>query len=479
MSAAVGRLKRIAINAIAIGGGEVVNKASTFIVYAVVSRLSGLESFGQLALGLTLLYSFHVFGNAGLPTTMIRLIARRPKAARRYLMQGYLAGSVTSGIASLAMILMALAMQYQTLTTQVICLLALAVPCYSLAMIAEAAIKGIEKMHLVALGHLPGNLLLVGGSLTALWLGYGVLAVASVVVISRLMTLMALHLLAILAMSSQGHRYSMNIALSWRMLVRSKYFLWTDGVAAIGASLYGLMLSKFAGETEVGLLNAAFQLLQPFQIMYRSVGHSSFPPLVSVAKTSTQAVASLGHEILSLMLRLAFPACLLVFVFAGDMLDVVYGAKGFRSGAFVLQILAFSLLFDPLSPVLGHGLWAVGADSRVFRIVVVNVVVSLVLGFVLIGGYGLLGAAICGLASSAVNMVQHYVMFVRHVGNPKLMGELLRLLTAVVPALLVVALFPASPLISVFIALLLYMFIALALSPAPILAFNPFPKKIS
>ena len=48
-------LRKIALNAISIGGGEVANKASTFLVYAAVSRIAGLEAFGQLALGLTLL----------------------------------------------------------------------------------------------------------------------------------------------------------------------------------------------------------------------------------------------------------------------------------------------------------------------------------------------------------------------------------------------------------------------------------------
>ena len=94
-------------------------------------------------------------------------------------------------------------------------------------------------------------------------------------------------------------------------------------MAAVGTSLFGVMLSKFTSESEVGMLNAAFQLLQPIQIMYRSVGHSTFPPLVAAAKTSKLAVANLVHSVLSLLIRLAFPASLVMFVFAGDFLDLV------------------------------------------------------------------------------------------------------------------------------------------------------------
>jgi hypothetical protein len=50
------RLTRIALNTVAISGGEVANKASTFLVYAAVSRASGLESWGARGGGRTVLF---------------------------------------------------------------------------------------------------------------------------------------------------------------------------------------------------------------------------------------------------------------------------------------------------------------------------------------------------------------------------------------------------------------------------------------
>lgn len=466
-------LKKIALNAISIGGGEVANKASTFLVYAAVSRIAGLEAFGQLALGLTLLYTCHVFGYAGLPTVLIRLSARRPKRAKRYLIHGYLATAMTSCLAGLAMVGIAFAMRYQATTTQVICLLALAVPFYSLTMIAEAIIKGRDKMHLIALGNLPGNAGMVLGSLLVLWQGFGVLGVTLVIVFSRFLTLLAVHSLVSLALAEDTRSGRVSWTLSLTLLSRSRIFLGSDGIAAIGASLFGLLLSKFTSEREVGMLNAAFQLLQPIQIMYRSVGHSAFPPLVAAAKAGKQSVANLVHSVLSLLIRLAFPATLVMFVFAGDFLDLVYGTKGFRQGAFVLQIVAFNLLFDPLNPVLGHGLWAVGADRAVFRIVITNIVFNLLLGLVLIGSFGLTGAAVCALVSSIVNTAQHYLMFAEKVSSPRLMNEILRLAPAILLALAVAFLSPWSRFISLPIAVLCYTAVVLAMTPAAANWLNP------
>jgi len=470
-------LRKIALNAVSIGGGEVANKAGTFLVYAAVSRIAGLEAFGQLALGLTLLYTFHVFGYAGLPTVLIRLVARHPHTAKRHLLHGYVSAAMTSCLAALAMVAIAFAMRYQTITTQVICLLALAVPFYSLTMITEAIIKGRDKMHLIALGNLPGNALMVLGSLGVLWLGYGVLGVALIIVLSRLITLLALHSLVMLALADDNRRSPIRFSLSLRLLLRSRIFLGSDGIAAIGTSLFGVMLSKFTSESEVGMLNAAFQLLQPIQIMYRSVGHSAFPPLVAAAKFSKLAVANLVHSVLSLIISMAFPASLIMFVFAGDFLDLVYGSKGFREGAFVLQIIAFSLLFDPLNPVLGHGLWAIGADRAVFRIVLINIIFNLLLGLVLIGNFGLMGAAVCALASSIVSTCQHYVIFTRKVASPRLMGDVLRLAPAIVLSIAVVALFPWSRFVNMPLAILLYVATIFAMSPGAVALLNPLFNK--
>ncbi len=470
-------LRKIALNAISIGGGEVANKASTFLVYAAVSRIAGLEAFGQLALGLTLLYTCHVFGYAGLPTVLVRLVARRPHTAKRYLIHGYLSTAMTSSLAALAMVAIAFAMRYQTTTTQVICLLALAVPFYSLTMITEAIIKGRDKMHLIALGNIPGNATMVLGSLAVLWLGYGVLGVTLVIVLSRLITLLTLHGLATLALAEEHCRSPISLSLLLRLLSSSRIFLGSDGMAAVGTSLAGVMLSKFTSESEVGMLNAAFQLLQPIQIMYRSVGHSTFPPLVAAAKTSKLAVANLVHSVLSLLIRLAFPASLVMFVFAGDFLDLVYGSKGFRQGSFVLQIVAFSLLFDPLNPVLGHGLWAVGADRSVFRIVQTNIIFNLLLGLVLIGNFGLVGAAVCALVSSIVNTCQHYVVFTQKVASPRLMREILRLAPAILVSLVVVIAAPCSRFVSFPAAILLYTIIVFATSLGMIRFLNPLFNK--
>lgn len=450
------RLKKIGFNTFAVLGGEVLNKAGIFLVYAILARRAGVHEFGQLSLGLLLLYTFHVFAVAGLPVALTREVAKRPRAAKRLLLHGYLAAILPAALSVLTMVGLAFAMQYESDTIVVIALLALAVPAYALTMITEAVIKGREQMQWIAVGNVPGNLFLVVFSFAVLASGYGVVAVAGVVVASRVITLFCMHMLLwINATDCRSGR--VRLRFCWLLLKHSLVFLGTDGVQAVGASLSALLLSKFATEREVGLLGAAFQLMQPIQMFYRSVGHSSFPPLVAAAKASGQAVARLSSSILGLILWLAFPAALATYCLSSDVLASVYGNSDFRDAAIVMQILAVTLLLDPLNPVLGHGLWAMGRDRTVFRIVIVNVVSGALIGVLLIGQFGLIGAAYTALAGSFINTAQHFWCFERGVGSMQLGREVLRISPAALSAITCLVVLPLHPYAALTVALSVYL----------------------
>src|SRR3954463_4653308 len=77
-------MRRVVINAMSLLTSDVLNKAATFMVYALVGRYCGARAFGQLSLGLMLLYTFQVFASAGLPTLITRDVAKMPRSAGRY-----------------------------------------------------------------------------------------------------------------------------------------------------------------------------------------------------------------------------------------------------------------------------------------------------------------------------------------------------------------------------------------------------------
>ncbi len=459
--------RRIGVNAVSLFGGDVLSKAGVLFVYVFVGRMLGVYQFGQLSLGMMLLYTFQVLSAAGLPVALTRWVARRPSYSTYLLYQGYLASAIPASLSVLAMCGLAVLVDYEQSTLEIITILSVAIPISAMTLVTDAVIKGREQMHLIPIGNLAGNLVLIGGTSLCLFLDFGVTSIACVVVISRFATLLSTYLLYRWHVPRCTQRFRSRGA-SLQLLRKSAVFFGTDGLQAISRSFFVLLLSKMASETEVGLLAAAFQLLQPIQMIFRSLGHSLFPPLINAAKKGEAAVTSLTRATLVFILRFAIPASLVMCCLSGEILQLVYGNEGFQRGILVLKILSFTLLFMPLNPVLGHALWAMKFERSVLSIASLNFVVRVIVGIVLISLYGLIGAAVSVLVCSIVNTAQHYLFYCKRISNLSLGKELQKLIPAVAAAIASVALLPVHRYASVPIALILYV----ALSLGPLLQFS-------
>ena len=81
-------LLRVVGNAASLLTTELLNKATNFLIYALIARYElGLGAFGSFSLGLLLVYVFQVFASVGLPNLLTREIAQRVARAPRLTVQ--------------------------------------------------------------------------------------------------------------------------------------------------------------------------------------------------------------------------------------------------------------------------------------------------------------------------------------------------------------------------------------------------------
>ena len=68
-------LRSVGGNALSILSSDVLNRAASFVLYAMVARHLGAFEFGQMALALSLFYMFQVSAMAGLKVLIVRQVA--------------------------------------------------------------------------------------------------------------------------------------------------------------------------------------------------------------------------------------------------------------------------------------------------------------------------------------------------------------------------------------------------------------------
>ena len=400
-------VRKFFANATALLTTDVLNKATNFGIYALVSRYLGTREFGQLSLALLFFYTCQVFTTAGLSRLTTRQIAKCRSRSSRYFANGSAAILVSSTITTLGMMLFAVAMRYDVDTVLVIVILATGLLPFGLSSVVESLFRGWEQMHFIAWANVPANVAKVVGAFLLLQAGFGVVALAILLVACRYGILLIEWALYCVVAERRWSR--IDLRFMKRLIGRSSTFLGLEGIIAVWASMNALLLSKFAGESEVGLYVAAHQLLQPALLVYQSIVGGVFPAMCQKAALARQDLAHLIRWIVDLLLLIGLPVAVAIYFTADTLLLLLYGDASFLAAAGVVRILVIVLVLRTITNAFGHALWADSRERTTLRIVTVNLVVNAVCGVVLIRQFGLMGAAWTTLIAWTVNAIQHYI----------------------------------------------------------------------
>ncbi len=392
-----------------------VNRATSFVVYAMVARFLGARELGQLALATSLLYLVQRFVLLGLETLTTRAVAKDRTETSKYLMTAS-AIIVVSAAASWPVIWgFAEVMDYSADTSRVILILFLAMAPFALMQLTEATFVAWERSKYVALSNSPIWIVQTGVAFAILNSGHGVDMVALSIVVAYT-TIAAVHwLLLVTRVTRLSARVHVHFVPS--MLKSSMPFLGIDGMNAIRGAVNVIFLSRFAGEVAVGVFVAARQLLVPLYLIFQAIGQGVFPAMVRQFESGKSRLGRLSGRLVEFTITLAIPAVTLLFVLAGSILLFVYSDPDFLESVVVLRILVWSMLGVALTAILGRILWATQREALSFRIALTNTIILVATSFVLVREFDVVGAALASMTVGILNVVQHYVPLWRLFGR--------------------------------------------------------------
>jgi O-antigen/teichoic acid export membrane protein len=400
-------VRRIVGNAASMLTSDAVNRATTFVLYALIARHLGAHEFGQMSLALTLFYVSQVFALAGVKQVIVRAVAKDRTRTSQYLTSGSLIVGAASLLSIAGLMLFVLFMGYSTDTAVVILLISIGLLPYSLSAICEAIFQAWERMSFIAYANVPANVAKVVLAFVLLSLGYGLydlilLMLFSLAVVVIIEWWLMLRYIARPAMK-------LDLPFSMSLIKVSATFFGIDGIIAIMGSVNILLLSKLAGEEEVGLYSSANQLMVPLMLIYQGVVLSVYPMMCRRFDTSPQSLKRISEYLIELLLVIALPVVVGLFFLAGPALFLLYGNEDFVLASEILRIMIWTSVLTALTNVLGQVLWASLREKVTLRIVAVDGLVGLLLGVILIGPFGLVGAAVAALLTKVVDFLQHYV----------------------------------------------------------------------
>ncbi|NIT60375.1 MAG: oligosaccharide flippase family protein [Aliifodinibius sp.] len=224
-------------------------------------------------------------------------------------------------------------------------------------------------------------------------------------------------------------------------------------------------MSKLAGETEVGLYSAANQLMIPLQLIFDNIVISIFPVMCRKFEASLQSLQQVTENLIELLVAIALPAVICLFVLADSILLLLYGNLDFLHASKVLQIVVWLPILAALKRVLGQVLWASQQEKVSLRIAVINTLISFVVGLLFISWFGLIGAAISAALAALINFFQHYSPATRLFPKISLVRLIWKpILAASCMAIYLILMKDQRVFLAVLTASILYAFVLLAVS---------------
>jgi len=401
-------LRSVSGNALSILTSDVLNRAASFVLYAMVARHLGAFEFGQMALALSLFYMFQVSAVAGLKILIVRQVAKDRSQTRLYFNNGCAIVAVSSFASVAALFLFVRLMHYAPATNWIVLLLSLGLFPYAISSVCEGIFQAWEKMQYIAWVNVPANIAKMAGAYLLLARGRGLYTVI-LVLLTAFFVVALTEVWLVLNRFPAQQAASVSLRFCWTTLRSSVTFLAIDKVIAIESSLNIILLSKLATETEVGLYSAATQLLVPLVLVYQSIAQSIFPVMCRGVGPGFQDLKRIVEQALELLLALALPVAAGVFFLSPWGLSLLYKNPAFLQAVPALRILAWTLIFQVFSYVLGQVLLATHREKVTLRIVIVDVLITLLAGTLLIERFGLLGAALSLFLTRLAAAIQHYI----------------------------------------------------------------------
>jgi O-antigen/teichoic acid export membrane protein len=400
-------LRKTSGNAFSLLTSDVMNRATSFVLYAMVARHLGAQEFGQLTLAFTLFYTFQVFAVGGLKTLIVREVAKDRSKTWLYFLNGAMIVTFTSVVSIMALWGFVRVMHYPSTTTRVILLLSLGLLPYTISAVCEGLFQAWERMPYIACVNVPVNVAKVAGAFLLLSTNRGLYPVV-LILLSSVVLIAAVEVWILLGKFSMQPA-SIDFHFSLNTMRSAATFLGIDGTLAVMSSLNILLLSKLATETQVGLYSAATQLLVPLLLVYQSIAQSIFPVMCRKVEPGFQSLKRIAGQAIEVLLVLALPAAAGLYFIGDRLISLLYKNPAFSQAFPALRVVAWVLILQVFTSVLGQVLVASHREKITLRIVLVDTILNLLVGWPLISMFGLRGAAVALLLTRLADCIQHYI----------------------------------------------------------------------
>ncbi len=386
-------------------------KGATFILALIINvalpRFLGPAAFGRLYFAMSFTGIFAILVEFGLNALVVREVSRKREDASRYLVNAAMLKGALWIVAFALMFAVVNLANYPAETRAAVLILAVAMLMASMSSLLVAVLQAEDRVRWISISSVVEKVVYVGLGVTALLLGYSIIAVAVAFLLGAFVGLVLdLYWLRSLSKRVSLHEGWQGLEVGPLLRRALPFFSYTLFAAAY-FRIDVVMLSMMKGDTVVGQYGAAYKLFETTNFIPEAFLFALLPIIARLAMRRDRALAKMAQKALDILLLIAFPLAVGTFVLARNIITTLYGQGGFGQSVIVLRILAIAIVLMFANGVSVRLLIVTERQKRLSVTAVVAAITNLSLNLLLIPRLGAVGAAATTVFTEGVVMTMN------------------------------------------------------------------------
>lgn len=332
--------------------GEILSKISIFFMTIIVARKISVSDFGKYNLAMSVVMIFSVMNDMGLNILLFRDLSRNKEEVKRYVSNIFLMRIFLSILMAVTITIFSRFCKYDPLTLKMIYFLVGWIIFVNIAYVFRTPFKAFEIMQWDTAINLFDNFLRFFLAVLFIYLGFGVLGVGLAYFLAAIIAFLFGMIIYYRLIGRLDFRPDFNL---WKTALRDVRYL---TLVAILVPLFGkfdsLILAHFRGDESVGLYNAALKLVWMLIFIPGFVTQAAFPKLSQLAFSDKLKYNRAICYLLKINLFSTVLISLPIFIFATQIITIIYGAK-YASSILLLKILIWCFPLHGLNGVFIYG----------------------------------------------------------------------------------------------------------------------------
>lgn len=332
------------------------------ILSLVVAHRLGAEGLGKYAVLTAYVQIFQVITMMGVPRLVIREMARQPNERRSWFQRTVVNQMTGAGGSAIILILVANLLGHPADTTRALEIVALSLFPFAISSALESTFQAREQMGFIALAQIGARGVQISTSVLALLTGYGIVALAWMVVIGQ--CLVAAIEIGLARWMGLWRDFRVDLNKAVILFRQSSDFFLLSLFVVVFSRLDVLILSQIVGEKATGLYNAAYLIVQVVNFLSAGYSNAIYPVLSRLFMEAQSRFETLLRKSLLFGTTITLLIAILLATAAELVIRLVYRGEEYTTSVLLLRIVVPFVIIFLWNALLSTGLMAGNLQRR-------------------------------------------------------------------------------------------------------------------